>query len=424
MSGKTDNSIDQPGPVVRKLGEGTYGLIIANPRIPSEGESYNELSGSISANNQVSKIIKDKDDIQKLNGIIDMINTRFSPSNLAQLQTHICIPTRPQLINWNEIYSNDVDAKFLHAQKINKRKHKWQYIMERGTVDLSIELRELKTINQLKHFLKGFGNIITGIAELHMSGLVHIDLKLTNMIVSWDGRYKLIDLDEISDVMTLPTDNRYFEKIYNNLYYPFYSLSGIFLYSFTRSSIYTSKVWDVNYLQAKIKSGFDKGYYKYFKDITKGALGLLNDTELNRIILYHYESDAAMQEYLTIFKARISTLGNNLSAYRELLLFIDRYALGINLLIILNKYYLLTMQLHDSIKTNHPKLTVPDECKCDYIEQSLVLLIKMCCNPDNYGVITTDVIHNEYNKFITQLFQKYPFKFIIKLLKGISIRRQ
>jgi hypothetical protein len=223
--------------------------------------------------------------------------------------------------------------------------------------------------------------------------------------------------------MTLPTDTRYFEKIYNNLYYPFYSLSAIFLYSFTRSSIYTSKVWDVAYLQSKIKSGFDKGYYKYFKDITKDALGLLNDTELNRIILYPYESDATMQEYLTAFKSRISALGNNLSAYRELLLFIDRYALGINLLIILNKYYLLTGQLHDSIKTNHPKITVPEECKCEYIEQNLVLLIKMCCNPNNYGLITTDVIYNEYKLFVSQLFQKYPFKFIIKLLK-YAIRRQ
>lgn len=416
--------------VKRYFGEGTYGIIIGCPRLPSDGETLDELSAASnstnqdsqdsqdSQNSQVSKVIKDRDDIQKIIKILELINQRFSPTNLAQLQTQIVIPSRPQFINWHELARIPEEIAFLRSHKITKRRHKWQYLMERGTADLEVELRSVSTLNEFKHFLKGFSNIIDGIAALHTAGLVHTDLKLTNMILSMDGRYKLIDLDEIGDATCYPSDKAYFEKIYHNPYYPYYSPAGVFLWAFNN---YPSPQLDDKFIDILmrdlIKQNYDSDYHQYFKDISQNSIQLINDPELTNIILGPYENDAAMRAYLTDFKTRIEAQPSNITAHRELLLFIDRYALGINLLILLNKYYYITGQ--------HQKTTTKtDTGSCEFIPQTLIAIIKLCCSPGNYGAITTAQIADEYRRFITQLFRRFPFKFIIKLLSGLVIRRR
>lgn len=414
----------QTKPLVSKyLGQGTYGIIIADPRLPSEGETWDDLIQSISAINQVSKVIKDTSDLDKLNKIVDIIHDRFSPSNLAQLQTQIVIPSRPQRINWYSLSRASFEQnKFLKSQKITKRLHKWHYIIERGTSDLDIELRTIKTVNQLKYFLKSFGNIIDGLAALHSGGLAHTDIKLTNMIVSWDGRYKLIDLDELSDTRCLPTNKYQFEKIYNNVYYPYYPMAGVFLWSFSQSNEIkiTDKVIQM-LITNLVKKNYDKDYNKYYTDISKATLSTANDPELSRILQTQYSDDQGMMNYLIDFSNKIISQPYRVSALRELLLFIDRYSLGINLLILLGKYYRISGQISDP--TGMPANQV-DTNTCEFIPQSLISLIKLCCNADNYGRITTQQIAAEYDEFITQLFISYPYKFIIKLLSGLGIRRK
>lgn len=420
MSVNTDNSsIDtlNENKISKFLGQGTYGIIIGKPRLPSEGETYNDVLNSHDAPNQVSKIIKDNTDIARLSGIIDMINNRFNPSNLAQLQKQIVIPTRPQRINWHNLSFIPKQIEVLQSHKITKRKYKWQYLMERGTNDLDIELRSVKTLNQLKHFLKGFGNIINGIAELHKAGLVHTDIKLTNMIVSWDGKYKLIDLDELSDCREVPKNTRHFEKIFNNIYYPYYPPSSVFLHVLlTMKDMNWDKKNIISLFKNLITKNYDIDYHKYFNEITNKTLMLANDTELTNILMGPFINDQAMIDYLLAFHKLLITQPDNISAHRELLLFIDRYALGINLLILLGKYYTITGQVSGVVAS--------DTSTCEFISQSLIPLIKLCCNTKNYSQITTSQIATEYNEFITQLYRSYPFKFIIKLLYGSGIRHK
>jgi len=410
----TNDQVSTTSKVKRYFGQGTYGIIIGCPRLPSENEPLAELKMSESSNNEVSKVIKDADDIKKLYTILDLIHQRFSPNNLAQLRNQIVIPSRPQLIDWHALGVSPEEMGFLRSHKITKRRYKWHYLMERGTVDLDEELRTVKTLNQFKHFLKGFSNIIDGIAVLHSTGLVHTDIKLTNMIVSLDGRYKVIDLDELGDTTCYPSDKSHFEKIYNNLYYPYYSPAGAFLWAFTYNS---SRKWNDKFvnvlLRDLVKKNYDKDYYHYFTEISKNALLLANDAELTRIIQDPYANDQAMLVYLRDFLVLIDAQPDRLTAHRELLLFIDRYALGINLLILLTKYYKITGQIPGTPSNT----TIPS---CEFISQSLVKLIKLCCNPANYSVITTEQIAKEYRGFITQLFRSYPFKFIIKFLSGLS----
>lgn len=407
------------GKMKRYLGEGTYGIIIGFPRLPSDGETRAELLDSATATNQVSKVIKDRDDIDKLNTILALINQRFNPTTLAQLQTQVVIPSQPQLINWRDLTSSPEEIAFLRCHKITKRRTKWQYLMERGTADLDIELRGTQSINQFKHFLKGFANIIDGVAALHKCGLVHTDIKLTNMIASWDGRYKLIDLDELADATNRPTKQSYFEKIYHNVYYPYYSPAGVFLWVFASQT----KYWDDKRIDMLvrdlIKKNYDKEYYEYFTEISQQALKIAGDPELTKIIQSPYENDANMREYLIDFRDRICAQTDQTVAHRELLLFNDRYSLGINLLILLTRYYKLTGQIPSS-----GTATDITAAKCEFIPQSLISIIKLCCSPANYGIITTDQVSVEYRVFITQLFRRFPFKFIIKLLSGFSIRRR
>jgi serine/threonine protein kinase len=401
----------------RKLGEGTYGIIIGYPRLPSVTETYKILAESSNAPNQVSKVIKDKDDIEKLNKIIDLLFDRFTPSKLAALQTQIVIPSRPEIINWPEIKANPTEDKYLQSLNITKRRTKWQYIMERGTKDLDKELKCVKSLNQLKHFLKGFANIITGIAALHTGGLVHTDIKLTNMIKSWDGCYKLIDLDELGDANKLPTSILCHEKIYNNTYYPFYPPVSVFLKVLPAAPVSECGKNSTKVLfDTLIKKKYNKDYHKYFNDISQDALKLANDPELTNIIQGPYENDESMLAHITNFKELLSTQPNSYTAHNELLLFIDRYSLGINLLILLTKYYRITRQI--------PSSNAKDINTCDFIPQTLVSLIKLCCDTANYARITTKQIADEYNKFIVQLFKAYPFKFIINLLSGIGIRHK
>jgi serine/threonine protein kinase len=407
------------GKMKRFLGEGTYGIIIGCPRLPSEGETRAELLDSLIAINQVSKVIKDRDDIDKLNAILGLINQRFNPTNLAHLQTQIVIPSQPQVINWRDLANSPEEIAFLRCHKITKRRTKWQYLMERGTADLDIELRGVQSINQFKHFLKGFANIIDGVAALHKFGLVHTDIKLTNMIASWDGRYKLIDLDELADATILPSKQSYFEKIYHNVYYPYYTPAGVFLWVFGCRT----KYWDnerINMvIRDLIKKNYDKEYFEYFTEISQQTLKIAADTELTKIIQSPYENDTNMREYLVDFRDRICAQSNQTMAHRELLLFNDRYSLGINLLILLTRYYKLTGQISGS------KIACDiTMAKCEFIPQSLISIIKLCCSPTNYGIITTDQVSAEYRVFITQLFRRFPFKFIIKLLSGLAIRRR
>ena len=413
--------------VKRYFGAGTYGIIIGCPRLPSDGESRAELFALPNSNNQVSKVIKDRDDIEKLTKIIKLINTKFSPTNLAQLQTQIAIPTPPQLINWYDLAKNPDELEFLKGHKITKRRTKWQYIMERGNSDLDVELRCVATLNQFKHFLKGFGNIIQGVAALHAVGLVHTDLKLTNMIVSWDGRYKLIDLDELGDAAILPTSIYHYEKLFNNTYYPYYSPACVFLK--VLPSVPVSE-WDKStckvLFETLIKKNYDKEYHKYFTDISQDVLKIADDSELTRIIQGPYENDQAMMDYLIDFKDRLATQPNRQTAHRELLLFIDRYALGINLLILLGKYYYLSGQIPNTAQSQQPASNnnTIAENTCEFIPQNLIAIIKLCCNPKNYSAITTQQIADEFRLFINSLFRRYPFKFIIKLLSGLVIRRR
>jgi serine/threonine protein kinase len=404
------------------LGQGTYGIIIGQPRLPSEGETHAEVIASLSAANQVSKVIKDTDDLDKLNWIVDIIHERFNPSNLAQLQTQIVIPSRPQLINWRSVANAPLgQIEFLKSHKITKRRTKWHYLMERGTADLDTELRAVKSVNQLKHFLKAFGNIINGLTALHSAGLAHTDIKLTNMIVSWDGRYKLIDLDELSNINVIPSNKYQFEKIYNNVYYPYYPVVGVFLWVLSRPTEMkiTDKVVDM-LITDLVKKNYDKDYYKYYIEISKATLQTANDPALTQILQSQYVNSQGMQNYLVDFSKKLVAQPDRVSALRELLLFIDRYAIGINLVILLGKYYKITGQLSYSSSSLHQI----DTNICPFISQSLISLIKLCCNIENYGRITTQQIADEYHEFIAQLFRSYPFKFIIKLLSGLVIRRR
>jgi len=406
--------------VKRYFGSGTYGIIIGCPRLPSVSETRAELSALPDFNNQVSKVIKNRDDIEKLKKIIELINTKFSQDSLEQLRTLIAIPTLPQLINWNELAKNQNELEFLKGHKITKRRTKWQYIMERGHSDLDVELHAVSTLNQFKYFLKCFGNIIQGVAALHAVGLVHTDLKLNNMIVSWDGRYKLIDLDELNDANIIPTSKYHFEKLYNNTYYPYYSPICVFLKVLPSAPV---SEWDPStskvLFKTLIKKNYDKDYHKYFTDISQDVLKIADDSELTRIIQGPYENDQAMMDYLNDLKDQLMQQPNRHTAHRELLLFIDRYALGINLLILLGKYYRLTGQIPIN---NTTALGSNTNICCEFIPQNLIAIIKLCCNPQNYSAITTQQIADEFQMFINSLFRRYPFKFIIKLLSSLGIR--
>ena len=412
----TNNLTPSTSKTRRYFGQGTYGIIIGCPRLPSENERWDELLVSETAYNQVSKIIKDATNVQKVCNTFDLIHRKINTDDLAQLRKQIAIPTRLQYINWRELSQIPDEIQFLKSHKITNRQHKWHYLLERGTADLDTELRTVSTLNQLKYFLKGFGNIIDGIAALHAAGLVHTDIKLTNMIVSWDGRYKLIDLDELGDTTIIPVNKNHYEKLFNNIYYPYYSPACVFLkvLAITSVSDWGSSTCNVLF-KTLIKKNYDKDYHKYFNDISQNVLKIADDNELSQIIREPYENDLAMINYLTDFKDRLGSQPNNTCAQQELLLFIDRYALGINLLILLGKYYRISGQWKIPNATGASDTTMS---KCEFIAQGLIALIKLCCNPANYSVITTQQIANEYNMFITHLFRAYPFKFIIKLLSG------
>ena len=431
MSVNTDASLEvkqheSPESRISKfLGQGTYGIIIGRPRLPSEGETHAEIIASLSAANQVSKVIKDTEDLDKLNWIVDIIHARFNPSNLAQLQTQLVIPSRPQRINWHSVAGAPPEQiAFLKSHKITKRRTKWHYLMERGTANLDTELRAVKSVNQLKHFLKAFGNIVNGLTALHSAGLAHTDIKLTNMIISWDGRYKLIDLDELGDIISVCPTNKYqFEKIYNNVYYPYYPVVGVFIWVLSRPTEMkiTDNVVDM-LIKDLVTKNYNKDYYKYYIEISKSTLQTANDHALTQILQSQYVDGQGMRNYLVDFSKKLVAQPDRVSALRELLLFIDRYAIGINLVILLGKYYKITGQLSDASSTASSYQI--DTNICPFISQSLILLIKLCCNIENYGRITTQQIADEYHEFIAQLFRSYPFKFIIKLLSGLVIRRR
>lgn len=224
------------------LGQGAFGVVFAEPRIPCENENVSDLP-----DNEVSKIFLRR----ALNSAQDEANLHrrlvdggWSESEIEKLKKYAIIPSRLcQVKNtpeengtmWNKMEpytsrewrTNEHTGDFMGGIDLDNLPSKYPYmiISERGGNDLSEEFIKVKTTEQFYKAIIRLNDIVKGVQMLLKKGFVHPDLKSQNSIVAGD-RYKMIYLADVKDVtlchdysilsrafmyMTWPSTNVFFE---------------------------------------------------------------------------------------------------------------------------------------------------------------------------------------------------------------------
>lgn len=226
------------------LGQGAFGVVFAEPRIPCENENVGDLP-----DNEVSKIFLRR----ALNSAQDEANLRrrlvdggWSESEIEKLKKYAIIPSRLcQVKNtpeengtmWNKMEpytsrewrTNEHTGDFMGGIDLDNLPSKYPYmiISERGGNDLSEEFIKVNTEEQFYKAIIRLNDIVKGVQMLLKKGFVHPDLKSQNSIVAGD-RYKMIDLADVKDVtlchdysilsgafmyMTWPSTNVFFDLL-------------------------------------------------------------------------------------------------------------------------------------------------------------------------------------------------------------------
>lgn len=198
------------------LGQGAFGVVFAEPRIPCENESVDDLPG-----NEVSKIFLRR----ALNSAQDEANLHrrltdggWSESEIEKLKKYAIIPSRLCRVKntpeengtmWNKMVpytsrewrTNAITGDFMGGIDLDNLPSKYPYmiISERGGNDLNIEFKKVKTTEQFYEAIIKLNNIVRGTKLLLDKDFVHPDLKNLNCIVAAD-RYKMIDMADVKDV--------------------------------------------------------------------------------------------------------------------------------------------------------------------------------------------------------------------------------
>lgn len=379
----------------RILGEGTFGVIIGNPGLPSICNSSDSINYLPDNSSFVTKLLKNEESFERIRIARDLLLSSFpTTEKLQELSKYLIIPGPIEEIDWEKVPYDDI--RYFRQRKISKRLYKYQYRMEQGIEDLDDLLMNVLDMDSLKKYLHRFTNILDGVNLLHKTGLVHIDLKLTNMLICLDGTYKITDIDDVGDISDFAADNWYYEKLFNNPYYPVYPMATIFMWPLYFN--HNPEYWSNDYLISKIERKSNRSYQRYFSKIAERVLKFVDDSELRHILFQPFKDRENLDNYLTLIKTKINEINDLRVAHRELLLYIDRYTMGINFLIILFQYFCFPVFKPGADKEKRDLQLATDTG----IIKGLVLLVKLCCNPTNFAVMTTDTLCNHYAKFLSE----------------------
>jgi hypothetical protein len=226
------------------LGQGSYGIVLSNPRLPISNESYDEIINL----NHVSKLLYDiKYDKNKRIYIpcsfedfeYEYTSTIILLKDYSKIFTneHFMLPLKAGIIDkWkfvNKYNNNDKNYNYEWLSKSNENiKIINELIKNQNDIYQIIYEKGDKVSSDINIFYNGIKNIFEAIKITNESGFFFDDIKLENLVLH-DNKIKMIDFScpintNLSyDKIIKQIVNSKFKTIY---YFPYNTLINITLY--------------------------------------------------------------------------------------------------------------------------------------------------------------------------------------------------
>jgi serine/threonine protein kinase len=361
-------------------GEGSYGVVFGDPRIPCEDEDFDK--NNILQKNEVSKTMFDDTSTSSTQATIELIHNRFG--NRTELDKYVIIPSR--ICNVNHAQIKEHPSVYTSQWRNNKDIDKYtiQTISLKGTRDLTKDLNSKLSINQINTFVVGMNNVIKGIQLLHQKKIIHGDIKLGNVVTMGGTDFRIIDTDELKPYDSPDKIDR--DLFYANFMYVIWPLATVCTVELnSRPSVAMMK----ETIDNNINSPFNRTKMSALKDRYSLVYRKIKDIRPN----FEETLLAEKDPYNTDVLNRISEKSNTDALYT----YIDRYSFGIALMDVLLKYF----------SFNVATATNP-------IVSKLLDIIEKCCFIEHGFTVTTDEIAADYERLVSEI--------VIKKAKSTTIK--
>lgn len=356
----------------KRYGQGTYGAVYGDPRIPCKNEEY--IRDKIGEKHEVSKVMFDKNQIKQLKNTINIVNKRFK--DRTELDKYIIIPSRICDVNHAELKRNPevYTAKWREYDDISK--YKLQTVSAKGNHDLTEEIKHIKTIEQFNNFMTGLTNVIKGLRLLHDNNIMHGDLKLSNIITVNSTDFRIIDTDELRPFDQIDKIDRTF--FYENFLYFIWPLATVFTVS--KNSTPSHKTISET-ISSFANTPYNISNINYTKTAFSSLYSSINNVRPNFEKTMLAEKDPNNNDAIK----RIIEQSSTTTLYP----YIDRYSFGIILMNALKLY-----------------LTLPKTSAKDLIVTRMLDIIEKCCFIDYGFKTTTAEIENDYLTLVYSIHRR------------------
>ena len=189
------------------MGRGAFGTVFAEPRIPCERENADEVA----ANNEVSKVFSNDYSAAKEYSVLKRLERVFGPDYKNILEPYVILPSKICDTNtreldrrhryrepkWSEYYGQDLYESYFGRER-DEPAYK-QIIYPKANNSVQEPTESIKKIDDLVTHFRKLYNVCKGIELLQTNGMVHGDLKFTN-VVEVDDVYKIIDMADVESI--------------------------------------------------------------------------------------------------------------------------------------------------------------------------------------------------------------------------------
>ena len=209
------------------LGKGTFGDVYGGPRLPCVGETVEQVRGL----NEASKIFKDDKYAEEEFNVVERINAKFSPEEIAELNKHAILPKQLCHVNRtllsHEPYSTEEwkknkageynDQIFNGSRQLTEHAdgYNQMVIQPLGQANLKDVFGKIQSDEYFMDCIVRLLNIAKGIQLLQQKQFIHGDIKDANCILV-GYQFKLIDMTDVrfipdtEDVKSMPYAMMYY----------------------------------------------------------------------------------------------------------------------------------------------------------------------------------------------------------------------
>lgn len=253
--------------------QGYNSKIYLNPRLLCENES--EVTEEMY--NQVSKASLESEIPNRTKLFLDQ------GLELERLQNYFVIPIKSckinsECLNGNEPYT----AKYFQTGFFNNSESNKKYLGDIIDNDLQMVvypklqktlfdcLSEARNLDSILEFLLKLRNVFDGLLYLEQHGLVYLDLHSKNIMITYDGIMKTIDIESIYRGPSLRQFQDFLTILYENIYTKFMAAGSKFPYDrrlvFFKNLIISNEVFSI---RDNMQLSLHNEFYKQDKKVVE-----------------------------------------------------------------------------------------------------------------------------------------------------------